>query len=232
MKNPFFKGLSHGIPIALGYLSVSFGFGITAVGLGISLWDAVLISLTNLTSAGQAAGVEIIAAAGGLVEMMLTQLVINIRYALMGFSLSQKLDQSFTTPKRLLLSFGITDEVFAVAASQEGELSARYMAGLITLPIIGWTSGTFLGAAAGSFLPKDITDAMGIVLYGMFLAIIVPPARKERSVLAVVLIAAACSVVFKYLLTFISGGFAIILSAIIASVICAALFPVKEEGEQ
>ncbi|MBR3750644.1 MAG: AzlC family ABC transporter permease [Clostridia bacterium] len=227
----FLKGLSHGVPIALGYLSVSFGFGIVAVGLGISVLDAVLISVSNLTSAGQAAGVEIIAAAGGLVEMLLTQLVINIRYALMGFSLSQRLDDSFTTPKRLLLSFGITDEVFAVASAQR-VLSARYMAGLITLPIIGWSLGTLLGATAGSLLPEDIASAMGIVLYGMFLAIIVPPARKEKSVLAVVLIAAACSVIFKYLFTFVSGGFAIILSAIIAAVIGAALFPVKEEDEQ
>jgi len=227
----FLKGLSHGVPIALGYLSVSFGFGIVAVGLGISVLDAVLISVSNLTSAGQAAGVEIIAAAGGLVEMLLAQLVINIRYALMGFSLSQRLDDSFTTPKRLLLSFGITDEVFAVASAQR-VLSARYMAGLITLPIIGWSLGTLLGATAGSLLPEDIASAMGIVLYGMFLAIIVPPARKEKSVLAVVLIAAACSVIFKYLFTFISGGFAIILSAIIAAVIGAALFPVKEEDEQ
>lgn len=228
MRTAFTKGLAHGLPIALGYLSVSFGFGILAVGLNIPVLGTVLISLTNLTSAGQAAGVEIIAAAGTLVEMALTQLVINIRYALMGFSLSQRLDGSFTTPKRLLLSFGITDEVYAVAISQPGALSAPYMAGLILLPVIGWTSGTLLGAVAGQLLPASIASAMGIVLYGMFIAIIIPPARKDKKVLAVVVMAAALSVVFKYLLTFVSGGFAVILSALIAAVVAAVLFPVKE----
>ena len=127
MKGVYLKGLSHGIPIALGYCSVSFGFGILAVNAGLPVWSAVLISLSNLTSAGQAAGIEVIAAAGGILEMVLTQFVINLRYALMGFSLSQKLDRSFTTPRRLVLSFGITDEVFGVAASQKGKISARYL---------------------------------------------------------------------------------------------------------
>jgi predicted branched-subunit amino acid permease len=227
-RSDFSEGFLDGLPIGLGYLSVSFGFGILAVGLNIPVLGTVLISLTNLTSAGQAAGVEIIAAAGTLVEMALTQLVINIRYALMGFSLSQRLDGSFTTPKRLLLSFGITDEVYAVAISQPGALSAPYMAGLILLPVIGWTSGTLLGAVAGQLLPASIASAMGIVLYGMFIAIIIPPARKDKKVLAVVVMAAALSVVFKYLLTFVSGGFAVILSALIAAVVAAVLFPVKE----
>ena len=185
MRAAFTKGLAHGVPIALGYLSVSFGFGILAVGLGLPVWGTVLISLSNLTSAGQAAGVEIIAAAGTLMEMVLTQLVINIRYALMGFSLSQKLDNSFTTPRRLLISFGITDEVYAVAVSQPGTISAPYMLGLIALPVVGWTSGTLLGAVAGQLLPDAISSAMGIVLYGMFLAIILPPARKDRRVLVI-----------------------------------------------
>ena len=229
MRKAFTKGLAHGIPIALGYLSVSFGFGIVAVGLDISALSAVLISLTNLTSAGQAAGIEIIAAAGTLIEMALTQFVINLRYALMGFSLTQKLDSSFTTPKRLLLSFGITDEVYAVAISQDGKISAAYMAGLITLPILGWTSGTLLGAVAGQLLPKIIADAMGIVLYGMFVAIFLPASRKDKRVLAVVLIAAVCSILFEYVLTFVSGGFAVILSALVAAVLGAIFFPIEEE---
>ncbi len=231
MRTDFTKGLSHGVPIALGYLSVSFGFGILAVSLNIPVLGTALISLTNLTSAGQAAGVEIIAAAGTLIEMALTQLVINIRYALMGFSLSQRLDGSFTTPKRMLISFGITDEVYAVAISQPGRLSASYMMGLILLPVIGWTSGTLLGAVAGQLLPSAIANAMGIVLYGMFLAIIIPPARGDKKVLAVVVMAAACSVLFKYALTFVSGGFAVILSALIAAVVAAILFPVKQKEE-
>ncbi len=229
MSKEFLKGIRHGIPIALGYISVSFGFGILAVGLGLPVWGAVLISATNLTSAGQAAGVEVIAATGTIVEMILTQFVINLRYALMGFSLTQKLDHTFNTPKRLLLSFGITDEAFAVASSQKGKISASYMAGLITLPIIGWSIGTFLGAYAGQIMPKMIASAMGILLYGMFLAIFVPVSRKDKRVLTVVLIAALCSIVFKFLLTFVSSGFAIILSALTASLIGAIFFPVEEE---
>lgn len=231
MQKTFKQGLIDAIPIALGYLSVSFGFGILAVSLNIDAVFAVLISLTNLTSAGQAAGIEIIAAGGTLIEMALTQLIINLRYSLMGFSLTQKLDNSFTTPKRLLLSFGITDEIFAVAISGSGKISAKYMAGLIVLPVIGWTSGTLLGAVAGTLLPQFITSAMGILLYGMFIAIFTPAAKKEKGVLVVVLVAALISVVFKYLLSFISSGFAIILTALIAATLGAIFFPKKEETE-
>lgn len=232
MRVHFFKGLYHGIPIALGYLSVSFGFGIMAVKAGLSILAAVGISVTNLTSAGQAAGVAIIAAGGSYIEMALTQLVINIRYSLMGLSLSQKLDKSFTTPHRLLASFGITDEIFAVASAQPGRVTPWYMYGLILISFLGWSGGTLLGAAAGQFLPAAITDAMGIVLYGMFLAIIIPPARKEKSVLTAVVIAALFSILFNYLLTAVSPGFAVIISAIAASAAAALLFPIDEEEEE
>ena len=231
MRVHFFKGLYHGIPIALGYLSVSFGFGIMAVKAGLSILAAVGISVTNLTSAGQAAGVAIIAAGGSYIEMALTQLVINIRYSLMGLSLSQRLDKSFTTPHRLLASFGITDEIFAVASAQPGRVTPWYMYGLILISFLGWSGGTLLGAAAGQFLPAAITDAMGIVLYGMFLAIIIPPARKEKSVLTEVVIAALFSILFNYLLTAVSPGFSVIISAIAASAVAALLFPIDEEEE-
>lgn len=229
LRTQFIKGMHHGIPIMLGYLSVSFGFGILAVKSGLTVLAASLISLTNLTSAGQAAGIAVIAAGGPLVEMALTQLVINIRYALMSLSLSQKLDESFTLPKRLIASYGITDEIFAVASAQTDKLTPWYMYGLISVSTFGWVTGTLLGAAAGEILPPAVTDAMGIVLYGMFLAIIIPPARKERSILVVVVLAAAASLVFKFLLTFVSDGFAIILSAIAAAAIGALLFPLREE---
>lgn len=232
MNSQFRKGLLHGIPIALGYLSVSFGFGIMAVQKGLSVLEAVMISVTNLTSAGQAAGVEIIAAAGTLFEMVLTQLIINIRYSLMGISLSQKLDKSFTTPHRLAVSFGITDEIFAVSSAQIHPVTPAYMYGLILISFLGWGSGTFLGAAAGEILPPMITEAMGIVLYGMFIAIIVPPSRKEKSILLVVAIAAVISILFKYVFTGISGGFAVIISACIAAAAGALLFPVKEADEE
>ncbi len=231
MNKEFIHGIKDGIPIMLGYLSVSFGFGILAVGSGLSPLEAFLISATNLTSAGQVAGVGVIAAAGSYLEMVLTQLVINLRYALMGLSLSQKLDNSFRTPQRLIASFGITDEVFAVAYARMGKVTPIYMFGLIIPPFIGWTMGTLLGAVSGSLLPQALSDAMGIMLYGMFLAIIIPPARKHRGVLLAVLIAAGFSLLFYYGLTAISSGFAIILSAVVTSAIVAALCPVEEEED-
>lgn len=228
-KQDFWGGVMHGIPVALGYLSVSFGFGIMAVKSGLTVLQATLISLTNLTSAGQAAGVDVIASGGTLFEMALVQLAINIRYALMGLSLSQNLSQKFTFPHRLLASYGITDEIFGVCAVQTEPLRPVYMYGVISISAMGWVTGTFLGAAAGTLLPSTITAALGIILYGMFLAIIVPPARKQKSVLCVVLVAALCSILCNYLLPQVSGGFAVIICAVIASVLGALLFPREEE---
>lgn len=231
MKSNFVRGMYHGIPIALGYLSVSFGFGIMAAKAGLSVLAASAISATNLTSAGQAAGVDIIAAGGAIIEMILVQLTINIRYSLMALSLSQKLDRKFTVPHRLAASYGITDEIFAVCSAQKEPLTPSYMYGMILAAFIGWVSGTALGAEAGQLLPASVNSAMGIVLYGMFLAIIIPPSRKQKNVLIVVLAAAAVSILFKYVFTMVSGGFAVIISAVAASILGAALFPVKDEGE-
>ncbi len=224
--------MTHGIPIALGYISVSFGFGIAAVRAGLSVAAAVGISASNLTSAGQAAGVEIIAAGGTLIELALSQLVINLRYSLMGLSLSQKLDDSFTVPHRLLASYGITDEIFAVAAAQPGKLKPSYMYGLILISALGWTGGTLLGAVAGQALPQMFTAAMGILLYGMFIAIIIPPSRKSRSVFGAVLIAALISLLFKFVFTKISVGFAIIISASVAAAVMALIAPVPDDEEE
>ena len=232
MKKDFLQGMRHGIPIMLGYLSVSFGFGINAVALGLTVLEAVGISLTNLTSAGQVAGVSVIAAGGTLLEMALCQLVINLRYSLMGFSLSQKLSADFSTPHRLIASFGITDEIFAVASSRGESVTPYYMYGLEIVSIFGWTLGTFLGAAAGNILPGRLTAALGLMLYGMFIAIIIPPARKDFKVLIVILISAALSVCLKFFLPFITEGFSIIICAIVSSVICALLFPRREEEKR
>ncbi len=232
MRSDFLKGMTHGIPIALGYISVSFGFGIAAVRAGLSVAAAVGISASNLTSAGQAAGVEIIAAGGTLIELALSQLVINLRYSLMGLSLSQKLDDSFTVPHRLLASYGITDEIFAVAAAQPGKLKPSYMYGLILISALGWTGGTLLGAVAGQALPQMFTAAMGILLYGMFIAIIIPPSRKSRSVFGAVLIAALISLLFKFVFTKISVGFAIIISASVAAAVMALIAPVPDDEEE
>ena len=227
----FAMGAKDGIPVALGYLSVGFGFGILAASAGLSPLIAFLISATNLTSAGQVAGVGVIAAAGTYIEMALTQLVINIRYSLMGLSLSQKLAPSFNTPHRLMVSYGITDEIFAVSASQEEKLTPQYMYGLISIAFCGWTGGTLLGAMAGHVLPSSITDAMGIMLYGMFLAVILPAARKSLGVLMVICAAAAVSILFYYVFTVVSAGFAVIISAVAAAALGAVLFPVEETEE-
>ncbi|MBQ6711660.1 MAG: AzlC family ABC transporter permease [Clostridia bacterium] len=231
MNKPFFRGLRDGIPIALGYFSVSFGFGILCINLGLSVLAAAGISLTNLTSAGQVAGVGIIAAGGTLIEMALTQLVINLRYSLFAISLSQKLDSNFTTPHRIAASFGITDEIFAVTYAQEGKVKPAYMYGVILISALGWVGGTALGAAMGQILPEMVSSAMGIMLYCMFLAIFVPPARKDRGVLMAVIVAALCSILFNTVLTFVSGGFAVIISALVSAALCALLFPVAEEEE-
>lgn len=221
---PFKQGLKDGIPIGLGYLSVSIGIGIAAVGGGLHIITALLMSMTNLTSAGQAAGISIIAAGGTLIEIALVQLVINLRYALMGISLSQRLDTSFTTGKRLFLGAFITDEIYAVASSKES-VNTKYMCGLAIIPYIGWAAGTLIGASAGTVLPVSVTTALGMALYGMFVAIVVPAMKKSRDVTIAVCIAAVLSTLFKVLpfLSFISYGFAVILSSVVAAAVTAFL---------
>ena len=228
-KSEFLRGLAAGIPIALGYLSVSFAFGIRAVHSGLTFIEATVISLTNLTSAGQVAGVDVIASGGSLVEMAVVQLTINLRYALMGISLSQKRDKSFTLPHRIAAAYGITDEIFAVCSTMDEPLTPAYMYGTICIATLGWTSGTFIGGFAGQALPAKAAAALGIVIYGMFIAIIVPPSTKSRSVLFVVIFAAVLSIACKYLLTRLSGGFAVIICAIASSAAAAVIFPLKEE---
>lgn len=228
------RGLWHGLPIALGYVSVSFAFGIQATALGLTPLQAVLISLFNLTSAGQLAGLQLMAVGAPLVEMALTQLTINLRYALMSLSLSQKLDGSMTLPHRLLLSFANTDEVFAVASQQPGRLGKWYLYGLTNLPFLGWTLGTLLGALAGGILPKPVTDALGIAIYGMFIAIILPPLRHSKEVRVVIALAVGMSCLFTLLplFSFLSDGFRIIVCAVVASALGAWLMPRPVQQEE
>lgn len=229
----FTKGIKDGIPIALGYFSVSIAFGLMAVEAGCTWIEAMLISLTNLTSAGQFAGVTVLAQMGTYIEMGLTQLVINSRYALMGISLSQKVTDKFKGVWRLILGFAITDEIFAVAIGRDGEVSCPYFAGLAIIPIIGWTSGTVVGAVLGNVMPAMITSALGVALYGMFIAVVVPKARDNAHVFAVVIVAILISMALRYIPAFsgISSGFAIIICAVLASAIGAAVFPVKEDEQ-
>lgn len=229
----FLKGLKDGIPIGLGYISVSFTFGMMAVNTGLPVGIAVLMSMTNLTSAGQFAGIGLISAGADYIEMALTLFVINLRYSLMSLSISQKADKSFTNVHRLLISFGITDEIFALAGRQHSEIGIHYMYGLITIPYLGWAFGTFMGAAAGTLLPQAVVSALNIAIYGMFIAIIIPPAKHKQSVLIVVLISVAISCLFHYfpVLQQLSGGFVIIICAVLASAAGALLFPLKEEAQ-
>ena len=195
-------------------------------------WMAVLISMTNLTSAGQFAGTELLMNGAMYMEIAITTFVINIRYMLMSLSLSQKVESSMTVLQRLILSFGITDEVFAVAMQQERDVNSRYFAGLILTPYLGWAAGTLLGATATGFLPVSVRTALGIAIYGMFLAIIIPPSRKSKSVLLVVVISAVLRCCFYWIpgLNQLSAGWVIIICAIVAAGFAAWKFPVKEES--
>ncbi|MBQ7990042.1 MAG: AzlC family ABC transporter permease [Oscillospiraceae bacterium] len=226
--NKYLKGLANGIPIGLGYFSVSFGFGIMAAKAGLTVFEAAMISLTNLTSAGQAAGVDVITSGGSLIEMALVQLVINIRYSLMAISLSQKADDSFTLPHRLIASHGITDEIFAVSYAQPDKLKPAYMYGCMTVAVAGWVGGTVLGAAMGEILPARVTAALGIMLYGMFAAIIVPPSKKKRDVLFTVVSAAVLNI-FIRMIPFISSSLSVIISAVISASAAALIF---RDGEK
>ena len=230
--NSFKKGLKDGIPICLGYFSVAFAFGIFAVENGLTVFQATIISLTNLTSAGQLAGVPIMMG-GTLPELALSQLIINSRYALMSVSLSQKFSHKVKLKDKLLISFGNTDEIFAVAISQKGEIGKKYMLGLMLLPILGWTGGTLTGAIAGNILPAMVTAALGLAIYGMFVAIVVPVAKKEKATALCVAIAIALSCAFKYipLLTKVPTGFTVIICSVIAAAILAVVAPIKTEEE-
>lgn len=226
-------GLKDGVPIALGYFSVSFSFGIMAAGGGLTVFQAALTSLTNVTSAGQFAGLQIIIAGGTLLEIAATQLIINLRYALMSLSLSQKLSGEVSMRQRFLIAFANTDEIFAAAMSRGKKLSFSYMAGLQILPILGWTSGTAFGAAAGNILPVSVNNALSVALYGMFMAVFIPAAKKARPVLMVVILAALMSCLIYYVPVFsgISAGMSIILCTIAASAAGAVLWPVSEEED-
>ncbi|MDD6808472.1 MAG: AzlC family ABC transporter permease [Oscillospiraceae bacterium] len=226
----FKEGLRDGIPICLGYLSVAFAFGIFCIQSGLSIIEALLISATNVTSAGQLAGVPIIVGGGTLVEMAMTQLVINLRYALMSVSLSQKFGKDISMLDRIIIAFVNTDEVFAVASGKEHKVSRNYMYGLILLPFLGWTSGTLIGAVAGNIFPSVVIASLGVAIYGMFVAIVVPVAKKDKNVLICVCIAMVMSCLLNFL-TQIPSGFVIIICAIVASFIMAYVRPIEEVSE-
>ena len=220
-----------GMPVCVGYFSVSFGFGAMAVAQGLTIWQAILISATNLTSAGQFAGLTVITAGAAIIEMILTQLVINSRYALMSLALSQRLGPQVGTPARLLGAFFNTDEVFALGMSRGKFLTPSFFIGAGLVAALGWTSGTAMGAIAGSILPESVRMALGVMLYGMFVAIVVPQAKEEKPILVGVLLALVFRCLFTWLpgLKQISAGLAIVICTVLAAAICAALYPVEEQ---
>ena len=227
-------GVRRGLPVGVGYFSVSFGFGAMAAAQGIRALDATLISITNLTSAGQFAGLTVIAAGAAILEMILTQLVINSRYALMSLALGQKFGPSIGTGRRLACAFFNTDEIFALGMAREGKLKPAYFLGAGTVAALGWTGGTAMGALAGSLLPLSVRAALGVLLYGMFIAIVVPQAREEKPILLSVVLALVFSCLFAYVpgLKEVSAGLAIVICTVAAAAICALICPIDEEVAQ
>jgi len=232
-QNSFLKGLKDGVPICLGYLSISFAFGIFACSSGFSVIEALLMSMTNLTSAGQLAAVPIIATGGAYAELLVSQIVINLRYALMSVSLSQKLGKSVRLIDRFLMGFAVTDEIFAVSYSNEGTVGKIYFYGLMTMPYIGWSGGTLLGACAGNILPEIVVSSLGIAIYGMFIAIVMPKVKKERATALCVGLSVILSCIFYFVpvLRQIPSGFTIIICAAAASILFAFIAPLPISKE-
>ena len=230
----FRRGIRDGMPIALGYFAVAFTLGIAARNAGFSAVQAMVESLTNNASAGEYAVFSLVAAGAGYMEVAVMTLVANARYLLMSCSLSQKLAPETPLRHRMLVAFDVTDEIFGISIAYPGQLNPWYTYGAIAVAIPGWGLGTFFGVAVGNVLPPQLVSALSVGLYGMFLAIIVPPARKSRVVLALVLLSFAASFLVSRwtLLAGISSGIKTILLTVVISLAAAILFPVKSPGEE
>lgn len=227
------KGMRDGIPIGLGYFAVSFTLGIAAKKAGMSAVQASLMSAVMLASAGQFAGIGMIASGAGFGEIIVTEIVVNLRYLLMSSALSQKIDKELPFYHRLLMAYEVTDEIFGIAMSAEGKLNPAYMYGAVTVAAPGWVLGTFLGSVVGMVLPGRIMSALSVALYGMFLAIVIPPSRKSRIVAVVVVMSMLASAVFSLLpvLREITSGFQIIILTVLLAGVAAILCPIKTEED-
>ena len=231
------RGVRDGMPIAIGYFAVAFALGINATAAGLNAWQSALLSLLNVTSAGEAAGIALLGVGTTYVELAFTQLVINIRYLLMSCALSQKLAPETGLLHRLLVGYGVTDEIFGISSAVDDNLSPYYSYGAILVAVPGWTLGTLLGAVMGSLLPARATSALGVALYAMFLAIILPPARKSRVIAALVAVSMAASAALavlcdKLMLTWFTEGFRIVALTVAISLAAAILCPVKEKDAE
>lgn len=226
-------GLRDGMPIGLGYFAVAFTLGIAAKNAGFSPFQAMMESLLNNASAGEYAVFSLVAAGASYWEVAVMTLVANARYLLMSCSLSQKLAPDTSLGHRMLLAFDVTDEIFGISIAVPGRLDPRYTYGAMTVAIPGWALGTFLGVVVGNALPPRLVSALSVGLYGMFLAIIVPPAKKDRVVLGLV----AVSFIFSFaaerlpLLAGISAGTRTIILTVVIALAAAVLFPVRDEEE-
>ncbi len=229
----FLEGLTAGLPIAAGYFAVSFALGVSAKNAGLNPFEGFLASMLTNASAGEYAGFLMIAANATYIEFALMILVANARYFLMSCALSQKFSPATRFFHRLIIGFDITDEIFGITIARPGYIVPAYTYGAMLVAIPAWASGTALGIVAGNILPVRLVSALGVALYGMFLAIIIPPARKDRACAFAVLLSFAASLVASLIpaLSFLSDGTKTLILTILISSLAAILFPRKEEGE-
>lgn len=229
----FKRGIRDAIPIALGYFAVAFTLGITAKNAGLSAFEAMLTAGLTNASAGGYAGFSLMAEDASYLEMAITQLVINARYLLMSCALSQKLSQKISTLQRSILAFDVTDEIFGISIAVKGELNPFYNYGAMSVAVPGWALGAFFGVIMGNILPQSVVSALSVGLYGMFLAIIIPPARKNRVIAGLVAVSMVLSLCFKELpiLNSLTEGMRVIILTVVISLVAAILFPRTEEDE-
>ena len=229
----FRKGNVDGIPICLGYFAVSFALGIAAKGIGMNGFQGFLMSVGMVASAGEFAAVSLFASGAGVLEIILTCLVVNLRYCLMSCALTQKLSPDTKNIHRFGVAYCVTDEIFALSVGVDGYLCPWYSYGITIVSVAGWAAGTVLGIVAGNILPYWLVNALGVSLYGMFLAIIIPPARKDRFIAIIVAVSMGASMVFTKapVLRDISSGFRIIILTIVIAGAAAFIHPIKNEKE-
>ena len=230
-RRAFLRGMRDGVPIGIGYFAVAFSLGIAARNAGLTAFQGFLLSWFGMASAGEYAAITVIAAGAGYLEMAVVTVVANARYLLMSFALSQRLAPDIPLRHRLLIGYSITDELFGIAVAQPKPLEPFYSYGSYLVAVPSWSAGTAAGVIAGNLLPVRAVSALSVALFGMFLAVILPPARKDRVVLGFVLAGFGCSFLVSRLLPGLSGGSRTILLTVALSALAAARFPIREEDD-